>query len=259
MPRVEAAVRSHLGRIRANNEDNFYLNGVFMLAGQRDEGGLFRTSNNEKHQLYAVCDGMGGMNKGEEASLQAVSYLEELLTAGSRGFAQALQAYADRMSTSFQAFADGGRSAGCTLALVYFDNAHVRVAHLGDSRVYFKRGSSALAQITNDHSQAEWYAQQGILSCEEAAVHPSRHILRRYLGAQVLEGRAVEVSNIVRVRRGDVFLICSDGLSDMVNIREIDEEVSRGKGCAEVCKSLVSLALARGGIDNITVMMIKVV
>ena len=257
MPRIESAVRSHLGRARENNEDNFCLNGVYMREDQRNTGGLYKAANNDKRQLYAVCDGMGGLSKGEEASLQAVIALGALLTAGSKKFPEKLQAYIDEVSASMQALSDGGRTPGSTLALVYFDDPRVRIAHLGDSRVYFKRGVSPLAQMTVDHSQAEWYLQQGVITSEEADVHPSRNILRRYLGAPVLEGRAPDVLPAMRVRPGDVFVLCSDGLSNMVGANEIDAEVSKGLSCAEVCKALTNLALDRNGGDNITVMMLK--
>jgi protein phosphatase len=256
--KVEAAVRSHLGCVRRNNEDNFYLNGVYMLPEQRDAGGLFKVFCEDKRQLYAICDGMGGMNKGEEASLRAVSNLGELAGSGRRGFAAALQAYINSVSGLLGSLYGQEGSAGCTLASVYFDGPNARTAHLGDSRIYFKRSPSELIQLTSDHSQAEWYVRQGILSRDEAAVHPSRNTLRRYLGAPVPEGREPDISDTVKVKGGDIFLLCSDGLSDLVNTHEIDGEISKGQNCPEVCKSLTSLAIARGGNDNITVMMLRV-
>ena len=258
MPRVEAAARSHTGKVRENNEDNFFLNGVFMREQDRGAGGLFKGSYEDKRQLYAVCDGMGGMDSGEAASLLTVSRLHTLLPAGLRGLPQNLRAFIDETSAALQPTTEGARLAGCTLAMVYLDGARVSVAHLGDSRVYFKRDALALTQVTEDHSQAMWYARQGILSPEEAEFHKSRNKLRRFIGAPVPEGRAPDITAPMRFKRGDVFLICSDGLSNMMSEYEMDAEIASGKSCSDACRSLVTLALARGGTDNVTALMVKI-
>ena len=257
MPRIDAAVRSHLGRARGNNEDNFSLNGIFMREDQRNAGGLYKAVSDGKRQLYAVCDGMGGLNKGEEASMHAAISLGALVSAGRRRFAERLQAFIDEVSASLLTLGDGGRPPGSTLALVYFDDKYVKVAHLGDSRVYFKRESMPLTQVTADHSQAEWLLQQGMIGQDAVDVHPSKNVLRRYLGAPVPEGRVPDVSPDTKLKRGDAFLLCSDGLSNMMNNHEIDQEISKGQSCADVCKALTNLALSRNGGDNITVMMLR--
>ena len=257
MPRIEAAARSHPGRVRENNEDNFYLNGVFMRAHERNAGGLYKNRSEDKRQVYAVCDGMGGMENGETASLMAVTGLSRLRDCGSRGLQKNLSAYVNEISDALLSLPGTDQTAGCTLALVHIDGAYARVGHIGDSRVYFKSTGATLAPATIDHSQAEWYAQKGVLTVQEAEVHRSRNILRRFIGAPVPEGREVDVSDRRRISGGDVYLICSDGLSNLVSLQEMDAETSAQRSCSDACKALVAMALERGGDDNITVVMIR--
>ncbi|MCL2151804.1 MAG: protein phosphatase 2C domain-containing protein [Oscillospiraceae bacterium] len=258
MPRIEAAVRSHPGYIRENNEDNFYMRGVYMRAEERNVGGLFKGVYEDKRQMYAVCDGMGGLDQGELASLLAVSNMDRLLDTGFRAIPNALRKYIDEISSDLQYQCSGAHSSGCTLAAVYLDGALAVTANLGDSRVYFKRGAIPLVQVTEDHSQAVWYLKQGILTPQEAETHRSRNTLRRYVGAHSQEGRTPDISKATRIKRGDVFLICSDGLSNMMSASEMDGEISKGQGCADICRALTALALKRGADDNITVMTLRI-
>lgn len=257
MPRIEAAVRTHRGKVREHNEDNYYLNGIFAQIEQNNEGGLFKSESSDKTQIYAVCDGMGGLSSGDMASMIAASRIGALLPAGARKLTEYLNAYIEGTSDSLMALCEGGRQAGCTLAMIYIDGSNVRVAHLGDSRVYFKRRALPLTQVTLDHSQAEWYASQGVLTPEQAKTHPSRNILRRYIGAPVREGREPDVLDSMRLKRGDVFLLCSDGLSNMITSSEMENEMAQPRSCADICKALVLRALERGGDDNITAMIVR--
>lgn len=256
--RVDAAARSHPGHMRGNNEDNFFLCGVFMRAEERNAGGLFKGMHDDKRQLYAVCDGMGGMDNGETASLMAVSNMGRLLPAGFRGLAAAMQSYINETSDALQSPPEGHGYAGCTLAAVYLHGSRAVVANLGDSRVYFKRASLPLTQVTEDHSQAMWFVKQGILTPEEAETHQSRNTLRRYIGAPDPDGRTPYVSKAMRVKRGDAFLLCSDGLSNMLTLSEMDNEVSKATPCADICRALVSQALKRPADDNITALVLRV-
>jgi len=259
MPYIETAVRSHPGIIRRNNEDNYYLNGVYMHIGEGNTDSLCDKKCYDKHQLYAVCDGMGGMNNGDAASLLVVTRLAELLHAGIRGLPRLLQESINDMCAALQSLCDDGNPAGCTLAMVYIDGSRICVANLGDSRVYFKRGKLNLTQVTEDHSQAIWLTKQGVLTTEEAETHPSRNVLYRFIGAKSQEGSTPDISDAMRLRRGDIFLLCSDGLSNLIDAYEMDAEIIKGQSNADICRSLVDLALVRGGEDNITALMIRAV
>jgi len=176
-----------------------------------------------------------------------------------RKLGEHLSVYIEETSNSLYSLDKEGRHAGSTLALIYIDGANVRVAHLGDSRVYFKRGVLPLTQVTSDHSQAEWYTEQGVLTPEQAKTHPSRNVLRRYIGAPVQEGREPDVMDAMRLKRGDVFLLCSDGLSNMITLPEMEREITQARSCADICRALVTLALERGGDDNITAMTVRII
>ena len=258
MARIEAAARSHPGHVRENNEDNFFMNGIFMSAGERNAGGLYKAACDDKHQLYAVCDGMGGLDQGEKASLMTVSSLKRLLSVGFRSLQKDLQEYIDEISAALYSTSGEAHSAGSTLTIVYITGNRFVTANLGDSRVYFKRRTLPLSLITEDHSQAMWYLSHGILTPEEAEAHESRNILRRYIGAPVQEGKKPDISRATRMKQGDVLLLCSDGLSNMLSSFEMNAEISDDKSCSDICRTLVTLALNRGADDNITALMLRV-
>jgi len=258
MPRIEVAARSHPGKIRKNNEDNFFMCGVYMRADERNAGGLYKGIYEEKRQLYAVCDGMGGLDKGEMASLMTVSAMDRLLPLGCRKLPKGIRTYINEISAALQSPYGVAPSAGCTLSAVYLDGVRATTVNLGDSRVYYKNGTLPLAQVTEDHSQAVWYQNQGVLTPQEAETHPSRNTLRRYVGAPDQEGRTPDISKAIRMKQGDAFLLCSDGLSNMITVSEMDAEISKESGCSDICRTLVSLALKRGADDNVTALMIRI-
>jgi protein phosphatase len=255
MPKVEAAVRSNRGRVRENNEDNFYMNGIYMEMKDVNESVLYNAQSGERHQLYAVCDGMGGLALGELAAYITVSDIDVLRGVTTKCFPAALDVYAERCSREMQSRTESGKGSGCTLAAVYIYGNKALVAHTGDSRVYFKRKRKPLRLLTQDHSQAFWYVSQGIMTPEEAQTHPSRNMLRRYIGAPTTVGQLIEYEKVIRLRRGDIFVLCSDGLTDMVDINEIDANTYCG---FDTCRRLTTLALERGGYDNITVMTLTI-
>jgi len=201
---------------------------------------------------------MGGLDKGEMASQMTVSAMNRLLPLGCRGLPGGIRAFIDEISAALQSPYGEAFSAGCTLTAVYFDDTRVMIVNLGDSRVYFKNRTLPLAQVTEDHSQAVWYMKHGVLTPEEAETHRSRNTLRRFVGAPDQEGRMPDVSKAMRVKRGDAFLLCSDGLSNMMTVSEMDAEISKEAGCAVICRELVSLALNRGADDNVTALMIRI-
>ena len=259
MIHIEAAARSHPGSVRENNEDNFFMCGVYMRADERNAGGLYKGIYEHKRQLYAICDGMGGLEQGEEASLMTVSAMDRLMPLGRRGFHNGIRTYIDEISAALLSPYGGPPSTGCTLSAVHLDGARATTVNLGDSRVYYKNGTLPLVQVTEDHSQAVWYQKHGVLTPQEAETHPSRNTLRRYVGAPDQEGRTPDIAKAIRVKQGDTFLICSDGLSNMMSANEMDSEMAKAQlSCSDICRTLVSLALKRGADDNVTALMIRV-
>jgi protein phosphatase len=208
--------------------------------------------------LFAIADGMGGARAGEIAAGLAAAALEEAGadTHGAEGIT-ALLVEANRRiwEHSLQDPATAGMGTTVTAALFDPVAGTLGIAHVGDSRAYrFRAG--ALEQLTTDHSLVAELVESGVLSPEEAERHPQRSAITRALGTEA----TVEVDAFtVAAEPGDVFLICSDGLSNMVSDEEIASVLASGAGLAETGEALVSAANAHGGEDNITVVLFEVV
>jgi protein phosphatase len=201
--------------------------------------------------LFAVADGMGGAQAGELASRIAVEAMGE--ESGSSGEARVatLIREANRrvFARSHEDAAASGMGTTMTAALVG-DDGTVTIGHVGDSRAYLLR-SGRLEQLTEDHSLVAELVRSGRLSAEEAESHPQRSVITRALGTD----RDVDVDVFtVRAEPGDLFLLCSDGLTTMVDDEEILSVVSERRGDLEAtARDLVSRANRGGGEDNITV------
>ncbi len=229
--------RSDTGRQRDHNEDAFELLPALGIA--------------------VLADGMGAHNAGEVASHLAVSTTLGILrqTAG-------LSAH-DRLETALQAAhasiqekaASSSRyqGMGTTIVAVLLENTELCVAHVGDSRLYRLR-KGELKALTNDHSLLQEFIDKGLYSPEEARQKVARNILTRALG---LDGELkVDVSEHA-VQAGDRYLLCSDGLYEMVSDADI-ADVMQGKLRGDaLCEELIDHANARGGKDNITVVLLE--
>ncbi|HEY3632832.1 MAG TPA: Stp1/IreP family PP2C-type Ser/Thr phosphatase [Jatrophihabitantaceae bacterium] len=229
------AVRSDRGLVRGNNEDSVY-------AGPR---------------LLVVADGMGGHAAGEVASkiaVAAVEHLDEdrpvgdLLAALRRAVEDANQRIADSIKVDSEL-----EGMGTTLTALRFAGGQVGLVHVGDSRAYLLRGEN-LTQITHDDTYVQSLVDSGKLTAEEASHHPRKSvILRALMGADV----DPDVS-IREARAGDRYLLCSDGLTDVVTATTLLEALSEGD-TQECADRLVELALRGGGPDNVTCIVADVV
>ena len=209
--------------------------------------------------LFAVADGMGGARAGEIAAGLAAAALEEAgaETRGAEGVA-ALITEANRRiwERSLTDPETAGMGTTVTAALVDAAAGTVAIGHVGDSRAYLLRGGS-IEQLTTDHSLVAELVESGILTPEEAERHPQRSAITRALGTEP----TVDVDAFtVETRAGDVFVLCSDGLSIMVT----DEDVAVVIDAAErdpvrAAEALVAAANARGGEDNVTVVLFEIV
>ncbi len=208
--------------------------------------------------LFAVADGMGGARAGEIAAGLAAAALEEAgaETRGAEGIA-ALLVEANRRiwERSLQDPATAGMGTTVTAALLDAHSGTVTFAHVGDSRAYRLR-EGELEQLTTDHSLVAELVESGVLTPEEAEQHPQRSAITRALGTEP----NVDVDTFtVDARVGDVFLVCSDGLSTMVPDDEMAEVVKAARNdLVEAGEALVKAANARGGDDNITVVLFEI-
>jgi protein phosphatase len=235
MPVGAYAVASDTGRRRRRNEDNYVV----------------------APPLFAVADGMGGAQAGEVASRLAASALEggdsDSLSGPERIDAliqEANRRIYDRASTDPTA---SGMGTTMTVALV--EGMVVAIGHVGDSRAYLVRGEQ-MEQLTDDHSLVNELLKSGRLSEEEAHVHPQRSVITRAVGTDP----DVDVDGFtIEAEEGDVFLLCSDGLTDMVEDEEILELVHANRDDLDkAVKALVTAANRGGGEDNITAVAFRI-
>ena len=239
---MRMVARTNQGKVRDNNEDCFALD--------IDKG------------IAVLADGMGGLKAGEVAAEEAVRVtMERLVKAVDGGAlgneaADALQEAVCEANRVVHGLADSRydyQGMGTTLVCAVLTPGGVLVGHVGDSRAYrFNAGD--LTQVTTDHSLVQQLVDEGLLSAEEAQRAPNRNIVTRAIG---IEAEVSVDINMVPVDTGDLLLLCTDGLTDLVSDAEL-----RGL-CAgyadkldELVDELINAALARGGIDNVSVVVI---
>ena len=247
-PGIEAASLTDIGRQRVNNEDSH-------LYWEPDSDEDFR----RKGRLAIVADGMGGYEGGQEASRLAVETVrsvydnafganpQDTLVEAFQSAHQNIQRFAVEHPQFY------GMGTTCTaLAIV---EGQLYFAHVGDSRLYLIRGDS-ITRLTRDHSYVGRLVESGIVRLEDAESHPQRHILTAALGS----GRDVTPhipEHPLSLEAGDTLLLCTDGLWGLVGDPELSRVVQSNPP-AEACQKLVTLALERGGPDNITATVLRI-
>jgi PPM family protein phosphatase len=223
---------SHPGRRRRRNEDSFVVS----------------------PPLFAVADGMGGARAGEIASrLAAAAVREEDADTANVG-----ELIREANRRVFERARDDAAASGMgtTMTLALVEEDHVTIGHVGDSRAYLLR-SGGLEQLTEDHSLVAELVRSGRLSPEEAEMHPQRSVITRALGTEA----NVDVDTFsVDAQPGDVFLLCSDGLTTMVGDERIVAAVTENRNDLErAAKQLIADANRSGGEDNVTVVFFEIV
>jgi len=252
--RIEVAGLSHVGMKRNHNEDNLLL-----LPEER---------------LFVVADGMGGHSSGEIASKIAVDEMGEFFKMTSQDqditwpykMDKSRNYDENRLATGIKlanvrifekASADQKyKGMGTTIVSVYFaKQTEVVVGHVGDSRVYFFR-DGVLKQITEDHSLLNDYLKAKKLTPEEIESFPHKNVIVRALGMK----DSVQVDlNRLDPRAGDIFLLCSDGLSGMVTDPQMQNVLQQTPDLDKACSQLIDLANANGGNDNVTCVLARFV
>jgi protein phosphatase len=202
--------------------------------------------------LFAVADGMGGAQAGEVASKLAAAALEETDPGALSGPEKVTSLIQEANRRVYErAHADPATSGmGTTMTVALVEGTEVTIGHVGDSRAYLVRDGS-LEQLTEDHSLVNELLKSGKLSPEEAETHPQRSVITRAVGTDP----DVDVDTfVIEGQVGDVFLICSDGLTDMVSDDDIHDVLEKYRDDLDrATKSLVAAANRGGGEDNITV------
>ena len=252
---IEYAAVSGKGCVRGGNEDNYYVKGRFHALEAIDEEVRLQGGCPEAEGLFAVCDGMGGHDAGEIASTLAAGSLKQLeADLSSSVSAVSLIAWTKHVNGLICREAPGS---GSTLVLLYFGSGRVYPANLGDSRAYLLRGG-ALARLTEDHSEVARLLRIGAITEEEARTHPDLHAIYRHFGMADSRRCEPQLYPPLEPRPGDVFLICSDGVTDMVPDGALQEMLDSGGSAAELAERIYQEALRRGGEDNTTAVVIRV-
>jgi protein phosphatase len=260
--RVRLFARTDVGQIREHNEDNFLVADL-----TRRSRGLLEANRagavGVQGSLFAVCDGMGGAAAGEIASQLAVDILYERMLDGlDDATPMTRDELARRLVRSVEAaglriFQEAKldrtrRGMGTTVTAAALLDDHLFLAQVGDSRGYILRNEQ-LVQVTRDQSLVNQLIEAGQLTEEEAETFEHNNIILQALGTS----DSVQVDlTYVELRRGDVLLLCSDGLSGMVRYDEIKEVLRGADDPVEVCKTLTERANQAGGHDNITVIVV---
>lgn len=240
---VQAAVCNNVGHQRRNNEDNFCLNGKYMPLQAMDMGGTFVCEAGGL-QVYAVCDGMGGGDKGEEASFTVAEALAEAARQDRLHSIRQLNALMQRTSDAIYRKHD--TLSGSTVALLILAEGRAIVMNVGDSRVYRLR-SGKLEQVSCDHVGYQAHSITQYLGMpDDESLTPSYHIddMRQWTSGGDEDAA--------------VFLLCSDGLTDMVADEDICAVLTAEKRPRFAAEKLVDMALRHGGRDNVTAMVVRV-
>ena len=228
----------------------------------RSDTGLQRSANEDAYlsrpPLYAVADGMGGAQAGEIAARTATETLEREApeAAGPNAEDDLARLAGEANRRIFELARDDSSRAGMgtTLTGALVSGSEVSIVHVGDSRAYLFRDGD-LRQLTRDHSLVEELRRQGQLTSEEAEEHPQRSVITRALG---LEPEVDLDLHTHQARTGDVFLLCSDGLTSMVREERVQEILVGSSSLREAVDALVEEANRNGGRDNITVVAFRV-
>ena len=230
---------SNVGKVRSNNEDAYAIT--------------------EREGFFLVADGMGGHKAGEVAAALTRDIIQEKLsvTKGATELETQIRSAFSDANTHVHSKAGKGTGCegmGCTCVVVMLRDQNFYLAHVGDSRAYlFRKGE--LKQMTRDHSYVEELFIRGLISEAEKVDHPYKHQITRYVGCT----SKIEVDiTSGPVWNGDYFMLCSDGLSEMVSFERIQEICGAGLEAKETAEKLVEEALNNGGKDNVTVVVVQV-
>src|SRR5579862_865049 len=246
-PGVTLASLSDVGCQRENNEDRFSY-------WEPDSDEEF----SRKGRLAVVADGMGGHEGGQEASRIAVEAIEETYAEATEGDPQTLLVTGFRIAHErIQDYATVHpelHGMGTTASAIAILDRRLYYAHVGDSRLYRVR-AGAISRLTHDHSYVGRLVESGLLTAEEAEIHPQRHILTAALGAGTEVTPEVPAQPIT-LQTGDTLILCTDGMWSLLTDAEI-ESVATANAPLQACRLLVKMTKDRGGPDNITVQIIR--
>lgn len=238
--KVRSCAISDVGKKRQKNEDSYLIN--------------------DELSLFVVADGMGGHAGGEYASRIAITTIEDHFknnsASGNPGETILEQSIKDAGAKIVRKAEEDRalKGMGTTVIALHLSDKRAILGHVGDSRAYLFR-DGVLEQVTEDHSLVNEQVKSGLISEEEAKTHQFKNIITRSLGVTL----EVDVDMMSKkLKAGDTFLLCSDGLSNLVDLGEMEKEL-REREPVLAAKAMVDMANKRGGDDNITLIVVEVI
>lgn len=237
--------REEIGRVRTHQEDS--------------HGQALGTPNGD---VFVMCDGMGGHVGGKQASSMAVDCILDYLQKEEyqdkqRGLVDAIQ-FANKQILGYADEYPEFTGMGTTVCVLLIKGDEVFIAHVGDSRIYLYLGKEQqLHRITKDHSYVQTLVDAGKITDDEAEHHPQKNRILKALGGNLQVTPDVNMDPI-KPKKGDIFLLCSDGLSGMIQDGVMESVLSQETGLNQKGNQLVDIALNNGGVDNITAQLVEV-
>lgn len=239
-----------IGRVRTNNEDTFIAQYIW----------------DDRHILLAAIDGMGGEEGGEIAADIAknsiIKYLSDFQNDTVLNLIKCALADANNEIIRYKEVQPQYRRMGCvaTAGIIDLDEETLSIAHVGDSRLY-RFSDGELSKLTHDHSLVGYQEEQGILTEEQAMKHPRRSVIERCLGSEnhLADDKSFIEAGVFPLIKGEKFIFCSDGLSDVLTSAQISECLKPESSVEDECLKLIERTNEAGGKDNITVVIAHVI
>lgn len=237
----------------------------------RTDPGLKRSRNEDSYAIdaekrfFIIADGMGGHPGGDIASVTAIATANEFLAKAladneitwpfgiDHSLPQEINVIASAMRLANRRIFNESKGMGTTMVVMLLKNNKAHICHVGDSRLYRVR-NSAIEQLTEDHSLVTEEIKRGMITREQARHYALRHVITRAIGTA---GDVECDCRVEEVRSGDIFLLCTDGLSGMLDDAAILEAIMKDEGEEQTCERLVRRANEKGGDDNITVIVVR--
>lgn len=242
---MQIGVCTDKGKVRENNQDYYY------------------SSSSLELPLFIVADGMGGHKAGEVASKMAVNVIAEVMSRNNdNGYEEedisniirkAIYEANDKILDKSLSSTDYN-GMGTTVTMAYLTDDNIIIGHIGDSRAYIARGDKFI-QLTEDHSLVAELVKNGSISPEEALYHPQKNIITRAVGTNKYIDTDIVIAQVMK---NDIILLCTDGLTNMVDDMEIKNMIQDNDDMQNLCEGLINKANDLGGVDNITVIAIKI-
>lgn len=247
---IDCYICSKKGNFRENNEDNIYANGTYLEINHNDTTFEYKCRL-EDNPIFGVFDGLGGEEKGEIASYKAAEALD---------IAGCFESYfniANERICNIEK-TNSSKQVGSTAAIIGFTKEGFKVANIGDSRIYHIRNND-ISMLSVDHTMIETMIASNIITREEAEKSPYKNCLTQCLGMAEKDMKiSPYISEFVQLKVGDIFIICSDGLSGTLTSEEILNIIIEDRNSINIAENLVDKAYEIGTKDNTTVIVLYI-